>query len=100
VSVAAVHAASISIFEAPLAPVIELAERRAPRLTDALSRRELEVLEGLTRGERTEEMALSLHLSTHTVRSHVKSALRKLGARTRAHAVAIAYREGALDLGG
>jgi DNA-binding CsgD family transcriptional regulator len=35
-----------------------------------------------------------LSLSQHTVRSRVKSALGKLGARNREHAIAIAIREG------
>ena len=82
----------------PIAEVINLADRRPPRRSDDLSRREREVLEALARGERTEEMAAGLHLSIHTVRSHTKSVLRKLEARTRAHAVAIAYGEGALNL--
>jgi DNA-binding CsgD family transcriptional regulator len=80
----------------PIAEVIHLADRRPPRPTDELSRREMEVLEALARGERTEEMAAGLHLSIHTVRSHTKSMLRKLGARTRAHAGTSAYGEGAL----
>jgi DNA-binding CsgD family transcriptional regulator len=63
-----------------------------------LSRREREVLEELARGSQSDEMALALHLSVHTIRSHTKSLLRKLGARTRAHAVAIAYSRGALEL--
>jgi DNA-binding CsgD family transcriptional regulator len=63
-----------------------------------LSRREREVLVAVARGSQDDEMAAALHLSAHTVRSHTKSALRKLGARTRAHAVAIAYSTGALDL--
>lgn len=88
-------AAHITIFEAP---VIELASRRPPRRCDDLSGRELEVLQSLAHGDRTEDMANALFLSTHTVRSHVKSVLRKLGARTRAHAVAIGYAEGALEL--
>ena len=88
-------AAHITIFEAP---VIELASRRPRRRTDELSPRELEVLQGLARGDRTEDMATYLYLSTHTIRSHVKSVLRKLNARTRAHAVAIGYADGALDL--
>jgi DNA-binding CsgD family transcriptional regulator len=62
-----------------------------------LSNRERQVLDELARGSRTEEMAADLHLSVHTIRSHTKSTLRKLGARTRAHAVAIAYSNGALD---
>ena len=66
--------------------------------TTYLSRREREVLAELARGSQSDEMALALHLSVHTIRSHTKSLLRKLGARTRAHAVAIAYSRGALDL--
>lgn len=64
-----------------------------------LSRREREVLEQLAHGSQTEEIATTLFLSTHTVRSHVKTLLHKLGARTRAHAVAIAYADGRLLLG-
>jgi DNA-binding CsgD family transcriptional regulator len=66
--------------------------------TPRLSNRERQVLDELARGSHTDEMAAALHLSAHTIRSHTKSALRKLGARTRAHAVAIAYSNGALEL--
>jgi DNA-binding CsgD family transcriptional regulator len=65
-----------------------------------LSGRERQVLAELARGCQSDEMALTLHLSVHTIRSHTKSLLRKLGARTRAHAVAIAYSRGALELSG
>ena len=37
-------------------------------------------------------------MSPHTVRSRLKNALRKMGARTREQAVAIAIREGAIEL--
>ena len=63
----------------------------------SLSHRERQVLDAVARGSQDDEMALALHLSAHTIRSHTKSALRKLGARTRAHAVAIAYSTGALE---
>ena len=63
-----------------------------------LSNRERQVLDELARGRQTCEMAAALHLSAHTIRSHTKNLLRKLGARTRAHAVAIAYSNGALEL--
>jgi DNA-binding CsgD family transcriptional regulator len=63
----------------------------------ALTRREREVLERLAEGHATEEVAQLLHVSPHTVRSRVKSLLRKLGARNREHAVAIALTEGAID---
>jgi DNA-binding CsgD family transcriptional regulator len=69
-------------------------------LTDAiqtklpmLSRREREILSLLSKGRSTEDVADELALSAHTVRTHVKNAMRKLEASTRAHAVAIALRE-------
>lgn len=58
-----------------------------------LSRREREILGLLSQGRSTENVAEELQLSAHTVRTHVKNAMRKLEASTRAHAVAIALRE-------
>lgn len=58
-----------------------------------LSRREREILGLLSRGLSTDEVATELKLSAHTVRTHVKNAMRKLEASTRAHAVAIALRD-------
>lgn len=58
-----------------------------------LSRRERQILGMLSTGSSTEEVANQLSLSAHTVRTHVKNAMRKLDATTRAHAVAIALRE-------
>jgi DNA-binding CsgD family transcriptional regulator len=48
-------------------------------------------------GTSTEDIAHKLHVSPHTVRTHIKNILRKLDAHTRAHAVAIAYAEEAID---
>jgi DNA-binding CsgD family transcriptional regulator len=56
--------------------------------------RELEVLELIAEGESTAEIARALWITEDTVRTHVKRMLVRLGARTRAHAVAIAFREG------
>jgi DNA-binding CsgD family transcriptional regulator len=64
--------------------------------SDSLSARELTVLEELAMGTSTEEIAVKLHVSPHTIRTHIKNILRKLDARTRAHAVAIAYSEDAI----
>lgn len=61
-----------------------------------LTARERDVLERLAEGHATEEVAEILHVSPHTVRSRIKSVLRKLGARNREHAVAIALTEGAI----
>jgi DNA-binding CsgD family transcriptional regulator len=55
------------------------------------------VLEELAMGTSTEDIADKLHVSPHTVRTHIKNILRKLDARTRAHAVAIAYADDAID---
>jgi DNA-binding CsgD family transcriptional regulator len=69
------------------------------RLIDArLSGRERIVLAALARGHSTEEIAVLFCMSPHTVRTHVKNVMRKLGARTRAHAVAIALSEGAIEV--
>jgi DNA-binding CsgD family transcriptional regulator len=70
---------------------------RAPRRSDTLSERELAVLDEIAQGTPTEEVARKLHVSPHTVRTHIKNILRKLDARTRAHAVAIALSEDAIE---
>jgi len=55
-----------------------------------LTAREWEVIDLLYEERTTDEIAAALVLSSETVRSHVKHILRKLGARSRAEAVAIA----------
>jgi DNA-binding NarL/FixJ family response regulator len=62
-----------------------------------LSARERDVLGNLACGESTEQIGLSLAMSPHTVRTHLRNIMRKLEARTRAHAVAIALGDGAID---
>lgn len=57
-----------------------------------LSSREWEVLDLLCGGAGTEDIADTLVLSTETVRSHVKSVLRKLGVSSRADAITMAER--------
>jgi len=66
--------------------------------SDRLSRKERLVLGELAMGNSTEEIGVALGVSPHTVRTHVKNLMRKLGARTRAHAVAIALSEHAIEL--
>jgi DNA-binding CsgD family transcriptional regulator len=58
-----------------------------------ITRRELEVLALIAHGQSTAEIAQALWITEDTVKTHVRRLLRKLGARTRAHAVAIAFRE-------
>ncbi|MDH4439832.1 MAG: LuxR C-terminal-related transcriptional regulator [Rhizobium sp.] len=57
-----------------------------------LSQRERECLEWCAAGKTAEETAIITKLSVHTVESYVRSAMRKLGAVNRMHAVARAIR--------
>jgi DNA-binding NarL/FixJ family response regulator len=58
----------------------------------ALSSREWEVLDLLSAGRSTADIAGELHLTVETVKSHVKRVLGKLGAHSRAEAVESAKR--------
>jgi NarL family two-component system response regulator YdfI len=60
----------------------------------ALTQRELEILQHIAEGNGDRAIAESLHISEHTVRSHIKNLYRKLGVSSRAQAVAKALREG------
>jgi DNA-binding CsgD family transcriptional regulator len=63
-----------------------------------LSEKEVAVLREIALGRETDEIAELLFVSPHTVRSHVKNGMRKLRARTRAHAVAIALARGLIEV--
>ncbi len=58
-----------------------------------LTRRQRELLQLLADGGSTALAARELGLSEETVKTHMKNALARLGARNRTHAVAIALRE-------
>jgi two-component system, NarL family, nitrate/nitrite response regulator NarL len=59
-----------------------------------LSERELQVLSGLCRGFANKEIARELDLQEVTIKLHVKTLCRKLGARNRTHAAMIAKENG------
>ncbi|MDQ3877073.1 MAG: response regulator transcription factor [Actinomycetota bacterium] len=65
--------------------------KRDPR---ALSDRELEVLQELSHGRSTREVAEHLHVSEETVKTYLKQIFRKLDVRDRTEAVAEAFRRG------
>jgi NarL family two-component system response regulator YdfI len=56
--------------------------------------REVDVLELISDGLGNREIAKRLHLSEETVKSHIRSILAKLQAKSRAHAVALGIRRG------
>lgn len=71
---------------------------RAPGEAPPLSAREREVLALLAQGLATKNIAHQLGISAHTVKAHVESIFAKFGATTRAEAVAIGVRRGAVML--
>ena len=62
-----------------------------------LTERELQVLTLVAEGRTDGEIALRLCISPRTVGWHVKEIRYRLGARSRAHAVALAMRQGTLS---
>ena len=64
-----------------------------PGVAAKLTRREMEVLRLLAEGHEQDEIAQELYISRKTVGTHIEHILRKLGVRSRAQAVALAYRD-------
>lgn len=60
-----------------------------PDIFDALTLREREVLEVLSRGKSNKEIGEELCITSHTVRAHVRNILQKLKVESRTHAVAL-----------
>lgn len=82
----------------PPAPAAPLPLPPQQRRTSTLSSSELRVLALVAEGGSTEATAEALSLSPHTVRTHMRNVMRKLEASSRAHAVAIAIREAAIEI--
>lgn len=62
----------------------------------ALSRREREIVDLVALGYSGREIAAQLHIAHETVRTHIRNAMAKTGARSRAHLVAKALAEGVI----
>ena len=67
-----------------------------PGMLRSLSERECEVLILVAEGYTSKDIGGRLYVAEETVKSHVANVLGYLGARNRAHAVAIAIRQGLL----
>lgn len=68
-------------------------EAKAAAGGNALSAREIEILEALAKGQSNKSMARELDSTEEAIKSHLRRIYEKLGANDRAHAVAIALRE-------
>lgn len=65
---------------------------------ESLSEREREVLRGVALGQSNREIAESLIVGEETIRTHLKSAFRKMGVNDRTQAVVLALKYGMLEL--
>ena len=81
----------VGVFGLLSGPLHEEREASNPPAAN-LTPRQAEVLRLLERGRSTKQIAEELHLSTETVRNHVRHVLKALGVHTRLEAVAVARR--------
>ncbi len=65
---------------------------------DALTAREIEILQLLTAGNRNRDIGTALSITEDTVKVHVKHIMDKLGANDRTEAVVIAIRRGIIQV--
>ena len=72
--------------------------RRSPAKKRLLTPREREVLAWVARGKSAWEIGEILDIAKRTVDEHVQSAVRKLGAVNRTHAVALAIRDHLVEI--
>ena len=75
-----------------------LHERAAAKRAYVLTEREREILHLLAGGMTGEQIATSLYISIETVRTHVRNAMKRLDARTRVQAIAIALQDGEITV--
>ena len=95
------HARHVAVLE-HVVPHLHIALMRTafppPQKIPALSAREREVLKWMKEGKTNWEISQILRISERTVKFHVQNVFMKLGASTRAHAVALAMDCGLIAL--
>lgn len=83
----------------PQAAARLMREVRMPDTPESLTERETDVLRLLAVGKSNKEIALGLHVSETTVKTHVSSILAKLGVPSRTQAALYAVKIGLVDKG-
>ena len=96
-AVQALHAGLV-VIAPPWLPTLLPAAPMAGELAEPLSGRELEVLDLMAEGFSNKLIAHRLHISEHTVKTHVASIFGKLGTSSRTEAVSQAIRRGMVML--
>ncbi|MEO7197686.1 MAG: response regulator transcription factor [Solirubrobacterales bacterium] len=76
---------------------IDPAAARGGIADPAITRRQRQILQLFADGHSSDDVANRLGLSIQTVRTHARASLPRLGARDRAHAIAIAMRGSLID---
>lgn len=71
---------------------------RAPEKLPQLSPREREIMHEMAEGLTAEKIGAKLNVSVETVRTHLRNVIRKLQARNRVHAIALALEHGEIQL--
>jgi DNA-binding NarL/FixJ family response regulator len=81
-----------------LSPLVEQGEPLGSPPVEALTERELQVLQLLAQGLANKQIAVALSISEHTVKFHVSGIYAKLGAASRTEAVRLGVRQGFIVL--
>lgn len=91
-------AAGLVVLHPDLARLLTSPALRPAPAVQALSQREVEVLQMLAEGMANKTIARQLHLSEHTVKFHISSIFSKLNVSSRTEAVTIGLRQGLIVL--
>ncbi len=81
-----------------LQPVVPVGQLLGEAQIEALTERELQVLQLLAQGLANKQIAVMLGISEHTVKFHVSGIYAKLGAASRTEAVRLGVRQGLIAL--
>jgi DNA-binding NarL/FixJ family response regulator len=97
-----VHAGETALDPCIAHKVVERLTRRqryqGKGMAEALTEREIEVLQAVAQGKGNREIGEALSISPHTVQVHVRNIFGKLGVNSRIEAVAYAVRQGWITL--